>query len=75
MLVTWHERRGREALTVRVSHSLGLLASLAAFLYLDDILTSRFDGEEGVWVGIVGCGVLLRPAVVTSRLGPIEQMK
>jgi hypothetical protein len=38
-------------------------------------LTSRFDGEEGVLAGVVGCRVGSRPSVVTISLEPRKRKK
>ena len=54
--MTWQACRGRGVLTVQVSPSRGLLGSLWTLLTHVESLTSRFDGEEGFCMGIVGVG-------------------
>jgi hypothetical protein len=71
----WNASRGQEALTVQVSHPLGLLVSHVALLYLKIPLSSHFDGEEGVWMGIIGHCVGLCLSIVTSSIEPRKQKK
>jgi hypothetical protein len=60
---------------VWVFHLLGLPVSLVALLTPIDTLTSHCDGEEGVCVGVVGCGFVSCPSVITSRLEPRKTRK
>ena len=50
--VMWHAYEDCCVLTGWVSPFWGLLASLCAFLARLDSLTSRVNGEEGVWVSV-----------------------